>query len=245
MGCHGSKARRGRAGRHAERAATPGPVRLKCGRLTVRSRLGLSFSVPPALAAHGRLPEWPKGAVCKTVGSAYVGSNPTPATTCENGPLAANSRASGPFPSCPAVCHRVRSSEEPGQRVQREGRSTSTSARVVDELAGRGFAASRHACVRRVGCPARSRARCGHGPFPGSLPPNPACAFQRTGLSSDLCRSRDRGRVDVVMAAGADDEGLAPHSCHEGCPRGLARPGPAEMRELGDLVGSHRRAVLA
>ena len=24
------------------------------------------------------------GAVCKTVGSAYVGSNPTPATTCEN-----------------------------------------------------------------------------------------------------------------------------------------------------------------
>jgi hypothetical protein len=30
------------------------------------------------------LPEWPKGAVCKTVGSAYVGSNPTPATTSEN-----------------------------------------------------------------------------------------------------------------------------------------------------------------
>jgi hypothetical protein len=29
---------------------------------------------------YGRLPEWPKGAVCKTVGSAYVGSNPTPAT---------------------------------------------------------------------------------------------------------------------------------------------------------------------
>jgi hypothetical protein len=28
----------------------------------------------------GRLPEWPKGAVCKTVGIAYVGSNPTPAT---------------------------------------------------------------------------------------------------------------------------------------------------------------------
>src|SRR5580704_12490626 len=97
LGCHGSKARRGRAGRHAERAATPGPVRLKCGRLTVRSRLGLSFSVPPALAAHGRLPEWPKGAVCKTVGSAYVGSNPTPATTCENGPLAAETRPGGPF----------------------------------------------------------------------------------------------------------------------------------------------------
>jgi hypothetical protein len=32
------------------------------------------------------LPERPKGAVCKTVGFAYVGSNPTPATTCGNSP---------------------------------------------------------------------------------------------------------------------------------------------------------------
>ena len=40
---------------------------------------------------------------CKTVGSAYVGSNPTPAITCENGPLAAETRPGGPFPSCPAV----------------------------------------------------------------------------------------------------------------------------------------------
>src|SRR5208282_2660527 len=42
-------------------------------------------------------------AVCKTVGSAYVGSNPTPATTCENGPLAAETRPGGPFPSCHAM----------------------------------------------------------------------------------------------------------------------------------------------
>jgi len=41
------------------------------------------------------------GAGCKTVGSAYVGSNPTPATTCENGPLAGNSRLCGPFFSVP------------------------------------------------------------------------------------------------------------------------------------------------
>jgi hypothetical protein len=34
---------------------------------------------------------------CKTVGSAYVGSNPTPATTCENGPLAAETRPAGRF----------------------------------------------------------------------------------------------------------------------------------------------------
>jgi hypothetical protein len=53
------------------------------------------------------LPEWPKGAVCKTVGSAYVGSNPTPATTCENGPLAAETRPAGRFllvPPCVMVC---------------------------------------------------------------------------------------------------------------------------------------------
>ena len=31
------------------------------------------------------------------LGSAYVGSNPTPATACEDGPLAGNSRLCGPF----------------------------------------------------------------------------------------------------------------------------------------------------
>ncbi len=67
--------------------------------MRIWSRLGLFFSVLPTSAPHGRLPEWPKGAVCKTVGSAYVGSNPTPATTCENGPLAAETRPGGPFPS--------------------------------------------------------------------------------------------------------------------------------------------------
>jgi len=48
-------------------------------------------------------------AVCKTVGSAYVGSNPTPATTCENGPLAAETRPAGRFllvAACIRVCHR-------------------------------------------------------------------------------------------------------------------------------------------
>ena len=41
-------------------------------------------------------------AACKTVGFAYVGSNPTPATSCENGPLAAYSRAGGAFFSVPS-----------------------------------------------------------------------------------------------------------------------------------------------
>jgi len=49
----------------------------------------------------------PERAVCKTVGSAYVGSNPTPATTCGNGPLAADSRLCGPFFLCPVMCHLV------------------------------------------------------------------------------------------------------------------------------------------
>src|SRR5271170_3130074 len=44
---------------------------------------------------------------CKTVGSAHVGSNPTPATTCANGPLAAETRPGGPFSSCVSVCHTV------------------------------------------------------------------------------------------------------------------------------------------
>src|SRR3954470_11554908 len=44
---------------------------------------------------HGRLPERPKGAVCKTVGSAFVGSNPTPATSTNHrsGPVFRKDRA--------------------------------------------------------------------------------------------------------------------------------------------------------
>jgi hypothetical protein len=70
-------------------------------------------------------------------------------------------------------------------------------------------------------------------------------SFRCTGLSSDLCRVRDGVRVDVLVACRADDEGLAPHSCHERGPRGLGRPGPAEVAERGDLVNGHRGAVLA
>ena len=38
------------------------------------------------------------------------------------------------------------------------------------------------------------------------------------------------------MTSGADDEGLAPHLGHEGCPHGLARSGLAEAGEVGDVV---------
>jgi hypothetical protein len=83
------------------------------------------------------------------------------------------------------------------------------------------------------------------GPFPGGLPPNPACTFRCTGLSGDLCRVRDGVRVDPVVAGGADDEGLAPHFRHEGGPRGLARSRFPELLESGDLVDCHRGAGLA
>src|SRR5436309_8217536 len=89
----------------------PNAPRPVVSRLTV-SRLprGRVFGYPcdaASAAAYGRLPEWPKGAVCKTVGSAYVGSNPTPATTSENGPWAAETRPGGRFlPVTP--CIRVR-----------------------------------------------------------------------------------------------------------------------------------------
>src|SRR5690606_34361122 len=39
-----------------------------------------SFSRPSRGSDYGRLPERPKGADCKSAGTAYVGSNPTPAT---------------------------------------------------------------------------------------------------------------------------------------------------------------------
>ena len=51
--------------------------------------------------------------------------------------------------------------------------------------------------------------------------------------------------MDVLVAGSADDEGLAPHSCHERGPRGLARSRFAEAGELGDVVYRHGRAVLA
>ena len=47
---------------------------------------------------------WAEGAGCKTVGYAFGGSNPPPATSCESGPLAADLRLCGPFCFIP-LCH--------------------------------------------------------------------------------------------------------------------------------------------
>ena len=76
---------------------------------------------------------------CKTVGSAYVGSNPTPATPWKNGPLAAETRPGGPFPSCNAVyqvaslrvdawqCARTYGVQRPGKTSGAYNRSLSRS----------------------------------------------------------------------------------------------------------------------
>src|SRR6266571_1778809 len=45
-------------------------------------------------------------APCKTVGSAYVGSNPTPATTCGNGPWPGVFLVSQAVVHCVVLCHR-------------------------------------------------------------------------------------------------------------------------------------------
>ena len=34
----------------------------------------------PVVGSHGRIPEWPKGADCKSVSYAFEGSNPSPPT---------------------------------------------------------------------------------------------------------------------------------------------------------------------
>jgi hypothetical protein len=96
-------------------------------------------------------------AVCKTVGSAYDGSNPSPATRCGNGPLAANSRASGPFLLCPSVCHlvalltavsrhpRTHSGRNPGRQDGRRNRGFPRTART-----GRAGGVFPLTCARRV-----------------------------------------------------------------------------------------------
>ena len=98
------------------------------------------------------------GAVCKTVGSAYVGSNPTPATTWENGLLAAETQPGGPFPSCRAVYQgatlRIDAWQYPRTYgVQRPGKTAvRISARFRDLTAGQ---ARRRACLYRESCHSR------------------------------------------------------------------------------------------
>src|SRR5580693_6229957 len=81
---YGASRHTGRSGFRCARRR--GPATMPEGPRRNQSCCPLFFSLLPHRVALGRLPEWPKGAVCKTVGSAYVGSNPTPATTRGNAP---------------------------------------------------------------------------------------------------------------------------------------------------------------
>ena len=101
-GCGALLGGRVRAGA-PRRGAGQVPGCCRCARVRYPSLCRLAW------AAHGRLPERPKGAVCKTVGLAYVGSNPTPATTCGNSPWPASMRPGADLVSgwpCAAVCGR-------------------------------------------------------------------------------------------------------------------------------------------
>src|SRR4051795_12409774 len=77
--------------------------------------------VPP----HGGLPEWPKGADCKSVGSAYEGSNPSPATPCHGprpppgrGPSSSGClrRRRGPCTGDGGALERPTAEEQPAER---------------------------------------------------------------------------------------------------------------------------------
>ena len=102
-------------GREHGKSATARRRRVSALRATSqeRSREACSNSSPPATWPTKTRPRNPlgphKGAVCKTVGSAYASSNLAPAATCGNGPLAADTRQAGRFllvTPCIVVRHR-------------------------------------------------------------------------------------------------------------------------------------------
>ena len=96
----------------------------------------------------------------------------------------------------------------------------------------------------RMGCAARSRVLVMRA-FSAQPSSEPSGHLLCTGLSSDYAVFATGFAWMWSWQCGADDERLAPHFRHEGCPRGLARSWPAEAGEPGDLVDSHRGAVLA
>ena len=93
----------------AVRGCPRGPAARSPRARTYSGRRRLSGHHPVAFAQLRWYTQMQAGAGCKTVGSAYVGSNPTPATTSENGPLAADTRQAGRFllvTPCIVVRHR-------------------------------------------------------------------------------------------------------------------------------------------
>ena len=53
---------------------------LICNQQVIGSSPIIGFSHNFILCVNGQIPEWPKGADCKSVGTAFEGSNPSPST---------------------------------------------------------------------------------------------------------------------------------------------------------------------
>src|SRR5262249_44695974 len=95
--------------------------------------------------------------------SAYVGSNPTPATTSENGPLAAETRSGGPSPSrhdmyqCVSLrvdawqCARTYGVQRPGKTSGSNNRSLWRPAPVLSPYVGAGTLARLLSATHSVG----------------------------------------------------------------------------------------------
>jgi len=138
---------------------------------------------------------------CKTVGSAYVGSNPTPATTCENGPLAAETRPGGPFPSCRAVyqgaslwvdawqCARTYGVQRPGETSGAYNRSLCRSTPVLSLYAG--------ARTARLTGAFRASVRPGSPAFCSRWAAGWSCSYLRRGRLPD----RRRHPIDAAPEA--------------------------------------------
>src|SRR5215218_5531524 len=92
-----------------------------------------SLPVPP----HGGLPEWPMGAGCKSVGLAYEGSNPSPATPRYDGPrplqVGGRQQVQGAV-GARALAVAVRSSRSPPRNSQPNAISTFRVHRTVTSV---------------------------------------------------------------------------------------------------------------
>jgi hypothetical protein len=158
----------------------------------------------------GRLPEWPKGAVCKTVGSAYDGSNPSPATTSGNGPLAGIPRLGGPFccvPPCVSVCRcRAACGGSYGRMADeiRAGRAVGVTAgfpRTATD--GRRLGRFRLTGEAESGVHGRCACRRHRGPFPGRGRRGRRGIMGGTGVRDSVGGTGERSSLDGRIPSGS------------------------------------------
>ena len=170
---------------------------------------------------------WIGGEHCKTVGSAYVGSNPTPATPWENGPLAAETRPGGPFSSCHHVYQHVSLRVDAWQwlrtyGVQRPGGTSGPHNRSLCQSASVLSSYSAPDCSPDWGMPRIPVGRCfavllapGGGlasfipaPRAGGLPDRPAPSHR--GSTEEMTRRHGEPRRQQQKVPGVPGRGLDP-----------------------------------